>query len=52
MVGPVVSQVVLAPQRCALNVVANCCQSVTEESFHFVAESLAILAARLQHQVS
>ena len=52
MVGPVVFQVVLVPQRCALNVVANCCQSVTEESFHFVAESLAILAARLQHQVS
>ena len=52
MVGPVVSQVVLVSQRCALNVVANCCQSVTEESFHFVAESLAILAARLQHQVS
>ena len=44
--------VILFPQRCALNVVSNCCQSVTEDCFHFVADSLAILAARLQHQVS
>ena len=52
MGGAVACDVMLVPQRCALNVVANCCQSVTEESFHFVADSLAILAARLQHQVS
>ena len=47
----VVYHVMLSPQRCALNVVSNCCQSVTEDCFHFVADSLAILAARLQHQV-
>ncbi|XP_065888621.1 E3 ubiquitin-protein ligase TRIP12-like isoform X2 [Dysidea avara] len=40
----------ITTQRCALNVVANCCQSVSEECFQFVADSLAILAARLQHQ--
>jgi len=40
----------IATQRCALSVAANCCQSVMEEDFSLVADSLPILTSKLQHQ--
>ena len=36
----------------ALAVAANCCQSMGPDQFHLVANSLPLLADRLQHQVS
>ena len=42
---------VAVPQRCALSVAANCCQSVSEEDFGLVADAVPILTNRLQHQV-
>lgn len=38
-------------QRNALAIAANCCQSITPDEFHFVAESLPLLTQRLAHQV-
>ncbi|KAM9853284.1 E3 ubiquitin-protein ligase TRIP12 isoform 3-T3 [Aulostomus maculatus] len=37
-------------QRNALAIAANCCQSITPEEFHFVADSLPLLTQRLAHQ--
>ncbi|XP_058489380.1 E3 ubiquitin-protein ligase TRIP12 isoform X5 [Solea solea] len=37
-------------QRNALAIAANCCQSITPEEFHFVADSLPLLTQRLTHQ--
>lgn len=39
-------------QRNALAIAANCCQSITPDEFHFVADSLPLLTQRLTHQVS
>uniref|UniRef100_A0AAQ5ZLD2 E3 ubiquitin-protein ligase n=1 Tax=Amphiprion ocellaris TaxID=80972 RepID=A0AAQ5ZLD2_AMPOC len=38
-------------QRNALAIAANCCQSITPDEFHFVADSLPLLTQRLTHQV-
>lgn len=38
-------------QRAALCVTANCCQNLHPDEFHFVAQSLPLLAARLVQQV-
>ncbi|XP_018515563.1 E3 ubiquitin-protein ligase TRIP12 isoform X2 [Lates calcarifer] len=37
-------------QRNALAIAANCCQSITPDEFHFVADSLPLLTQRLTHQ--
>ncbi|KAA0714672.1 E3 ubiquitin-protein ligase TRIP12 [Triplophysa tibetana] len=37
-------------QRNALAIAANCCQSITADEFHFVADSLPLLTQRLTHQ--
>ncbi|NXJ80082.1 TRIPC ligase, partial [Trogon melanurus] len=37
-------------QRNALAIAANCCQSITSDEFHFVADSLPLLTQRLTHQ--
>uniref|UniRef100_A0A673JRK4 E3 ubiquitin-protein ligase n=1 Tax=Sinocyclocheilus rhinocerous TaxID=307959 RepID=A0A673JRK4_9TELE len=37
-------------QRNALAIAANCCQSITTDEFHFVADSLPLLTQRLTHQ--
>ncbi|XP_069583960.1 E3 ubiquitin-protein ligase TRIP12 isoform X6 [Ranitomeya imitator] len=37
-------------QRNALAIAANCCQSISQEEFHFVADSLPLLTQRLTHQ--
>ncbi|XP_049582700.1 E3 ubiquitin-protein ligase TRIP12 isoform X2 [Syngnathus scovelli] len=37
-------------QRNALAIAANCCQSITPDEFHFVADSLPLLTQRLAHQ--
>ncbi|XP_026711143.1 E3 ubiquitin-protein ligase TRIP12 isoform X3 [Athene cunicularia] len=37
-------------QRNALAIAANCCQSITPDEFHFVADSLPLLTQRLSHQ--
>lgn len=37
-------------QRAALSVTSNCCQNLHAEEFHFVADSLPLLAARLTQQ--
>ena len=42
----------ITAQRNALAVAANCCQSMGPDEFHLVANSLPLLADRLQHQVS
>ncbi|XP_012497931.1 PREDICTED: E3 ubiquitin-protein ligase TRIP12 [Propithecus coquereli] len=39
-------------QRNALAIAANCCQSITPDEFHFVADSLPLLTQRLTHQNS
>ncbi|NXD68815.1 TRIPC ligase, partial [Eolophus roseicapillus] len=39
-------------QRNALAIAANCCQSITPDEFHFVADSLPLLTQRLTHQMS
>ncbi|CAJ1065690.1 E3 ubiquitin-protein ligase TRIP12 isoform X2 [Xyrichtys novacula] len=36
-------------QRNALAIAANCCQSITPDEFHFVADSLPLLTQRLTH---
>ncbi|XP_053315774.1 E3 ubiquitin-protein ligase TRIP12 isoform X2 [Spea bombifrons] len=37
-------------QRNALAIAANCCQSISPDEFHFVADSLPLLTQRLTHQ--
>ncbi|XP_013778614.1 E3 ubiquitin-protein ligase TRIP12-like isoform X4 [Limulus polyphemus] len=37
-------------QRAALTIMANCCQNLMTDEFHFVQESLPILSARLTQQ--
>ncbi|XP_034024048.1 E3 ubiquitin-protein ligase TRIP12 isoform X2 [Thalassophryne amazonica] len=37
-------------QRNALAIAANCCQSITPDEFHLVADSLPLLTQRLTHQ--
>ncbi|XP_076344228.1 E3 ubiquitin-protein ligase TRIP12-like isoform X3 [Tachypleus tridentatus] len=37
-------------QRAALIIMANCCQNLTTDEFHFVQESIPILSARLTQQ--
>ena len=38
-------------QRAALCVTANCCQNLHVDEFHFVSQSLPLLAGRLVQQV-
>ncbi|KAG7173482.1 E3 ubiquitin-protein ligase TRIP12-like [Homarus americanus] len=37
-------------QRAALSITANCCQNLTADEFHFIAESLQLLSTRLTSQ--
>ena len=41
----------ITAQRAALSVTANCCQNLHADEFHFVAQSLPLLASRLTLQV-
>lgn len=38
-------------QRAALSITANCCQNLTADEFHFIADSLQLLSSRLTSQV-
>ena len=38
-------------QRAALSITANCCQNLTADEFHFIADSLTLLSSRLTSQV-
>lgn len=40
----------IGPQRSALSIASNCCQTVTEEDFALIQDALPILSGRLQHQ--
>ncbi|KAK8722445.1 hypothetical protein OTU49_012219 [Cherax quadricarinatus] len=37
-------------QRAALSITANCCQNLTADEFHFIADSLQLLSSRLTSQ--
>ncbi|XP_069194930.1 E3 ubiquitin-protein ligase TRIP12 isoform X9 [Procambarus clarkii] len=37
-------------QRAALSITANCCQNLTADEFHFIADSLQLLSSRLTTQ--
>lgn len=38
-------------QRAALAITANCCQNMTADEFHYIADSIGLLSGRLTHQV-
>lgn len=41
----------MSAQRAALQVTANCCQTMSNEELHYIRDSLALLSSRLSQQV-
>ena len=42
----------ISAQRAALVIAANCCQNMGKDDFGYVRDSLSLLSARLNHEVS